>query len=61
MLARRLIPILPAMPLADALDTTHLPGVAGLTGVVCPRMFYTDLNRLRVFGTFGDDGASICW
>ena len=31
MLARRLAPILPAMPLAQALATTRLPRVTGLT------------------------------
>jgi hypothetical protein len=34
MLARRLTTILPAMALAEALDTTRLPRVAGLTGRV---------------------------
>jgi magnesium chelatase family protein len=32
MLARRLTTILPAMTLAEALETTRLPRVAGLTG-----------------------------
>jgi magnesium chelatase family protein len=32
MLARRLTTILPAMSLAEALETTRLPRVAGLTG-----------------------------
>jgi magnesium chelatase family protein len=31
-LARRLTPMLPAMPLAEALETTRLHRVAGLTG-----------------------------
>jgi magnesium chelatase family protein len=31
-LARRLTTILPAMTLAEALETTHLPHVAGRTG-----------------------------
>ena len=32
MLARRLTPILPAMTLAEALETTRIHSVAGLTG-----------------------------
>jgi magnesium chelatase family protein len=32
MLARRLTPILPAMSLAEAIDTTRIHSVAGLTG-----------------------------
>jgi magnesium chelatase family protein len=32
MLARRLTTILPAMPLAEALETTRIHSVAGLTG-----------------------------
>ena len=32
MLARRLTTILPTMTLAEALETTRLPRVAGLTG-----------------------------
>jgi Magnesium chelatase, subunit ChlI len=32
MLARRLATILPAMSLAEALETTRIPHVAGLTG-----------------------------
>ena len=32
MLARRLTTILPAMPLAEAIETTHLHRVAGRTG-----------------------------
>jgi magnesium chelatase family protein len=32
MLARRLVPILPAMRLAAALETTRIHHVAGLTG-----------------------------
>jgi magnesium chelatase family protein len=32
MLARRLTTILPAMSLAEALETTRIPRVAGLTG-----------------------------
>jgi predicted ATPase with chaperone activity len=32
MLARRLTTIFPAMTLAEAVDTTRLPRVAGLTG-----------------------------
>jgi magnesium chelatase family protein len=32
MLARRLTPILPAMTLAEALETTRIHRVAGLTG-----------------------------
>jgi magnesium chelatase family protein len=31
-LARRLTALLPAMPLAEALDTTRIPHVAGRTG-----------------------------
>jgi hypothetical protein len=32
MLARQLTPILPAMILAEAIETTHIHRVAGLTG-----------------------------
>jgi predicted ATPase with chaperone activity len=32
MLARRLTPMLPAMPLAEALETTRIHRMAGLTG-----------------------------
>jgi predicted ATPase with chaperone activity len=32
MLARRLNTILPAMPLAEAIETTRIPRVAGITG-----------------------------
>jgi hypothetical protein len=36
MLARGLATILPVMTLVKAIDTTHLPHVAGLTGGVRP-------------------------
>jgi predicted ATPase with chaperone activity len=36
MLARRLTTILPAMTLADALETTLIHSVAGLTGETTP-------------------------
>jgi magnesium chelatase family protein len=35
MLARRLTTILPAMTLAEAIETTHIHSVAGLTGERC--------------------------
>jgi Magnesium chelatase, subunit ChlI len=56
MLARRLTAILPAIPLADALDTTRMHRVAGLadgraalvTGRLCraPHHTISDLGRL---------------
>jgi predicted ATPase with chaperone activity len=39
MLARRLTPILPAMPLAEVIETTRIRGVAGRTALVTTRPF----------------------
>jgi predicted ATPase with chaperone activity len=44
MLARRLTTILPAMRLADALETTRIPRVAGLTGARTA-LIVTNLGR----------------
>ena len=46
MLARRLTAILPAMRLAEALETTRLPRVTGLTGA----QFTEPGQRERVLG-----------
>jgi magnesium chelatase family protein len=50
MLARRLTTILPAMTLAEAIETTRIPRVAGLTGartgLVTPYPFRTPITSL---------------
>jgi hypothetical protein len=49
-LARRLIPILPAMPLAEALETTRIPRAAGRTGA---RTVFVTAYRLLCTLTHG--------
>jgi len=52
MLARRLATILPAMTLAEAMETTRLHRVAGLTGdrtaLVTTRRFEPRIRRSRL-------------
>jgi magnesium chelatase family protein len=63
MLARRLTPILPAMTLAEAIETTHIHSVAGLTGdrtgLVTTRPFraphHTILNVGMIIGSLVKD------
>jgi hypothetical protein len=56
MLARRLTTILPAMPLAEALETTRLHRVAGLTGartaVVTARPCRAPPQTITAVGTY---------
>jgi len=58
MLARRLATILPSMSLAEALETTRIPGVAGLTGartaVVTSRPFRAPHHTISDGGLIGD-------
>jgi magnesium chelatase family protein len=53
MLARRLTTILPTMSLAEALETTHILRVVGLTGgrpaVVTPRPFAPRIKLSRAW------------
>jgi magnesium chelatase family protein len=57
MLARRLATILPAMSLAEALETTRIPRVAGLTGtrtaVVATRPFRAPHHTIAAVGLIG--------
>jgi magnesium chelatase family protein len=57
MLARRLTPMLPAMRLAEALETTHIPSVAGRTGtrtaVVATRPFRAPHHTISDVGLIG--------
>jgi magnesium chelatase family protein len=57
MLARRLTTILPAMSLAEALETTRIHGVAGLTGVrtavVTTRPFRAPHHTISDVGLIG--------
>jgi hypothetical protein len=57
MLARRLATILPAMSLAEALETTRIPRVAGLTGartaVVTTRPFRAPHHTISDVGLIG--------
>jgi hypothetical protein len=61
MLARRLTTILPAMSLADALETTRLHRVAGLTGartaVVTARLCCALHHIISEVGLIGGPGA----
>jgi magnesium chelatase family protein len=54
MLARRLTTILPAMTVAEALETTRIHSVAGLTGdrtsLVTTRPFRTPITPCRTWG-----------
>jgi magnesium chelatase family protein len=54
MLASRLTTILPAMPLAEALETTRIHSVAGLTGdgmaLVTTRRFALPITPCRTRG-----------
>jgi magnesium chelatase family protein len=54
MLARRLTTILPAMMLAEAIDTTRIHRVAGLTGdrtaLVTTRRFARPIIPFRMWG-----------
>jgi hypothetical protein len=57
MLARRLAALLPAMSLAEALEITCIPRVAGLTGgrtaVITPRPFRAPHHTISVVGVIG--------
>ena len=57
MLARRLTTILPAMSLAEALETTRIPRVAGLTGartaLVTTRPFRAPHHTISDVGLIG--------
>ena len=57
MLARRLTTILPTMPLAKAIGTTHICGVAGLTGnrtaLVTTRPFRAPHHTISEVGRIG--------
>ena len=57
MLARRLATILPATRLADALETTRIHSVAGLTGgrtaVVTTRLFRAPYHTISAVGLIG--------
>jgi magnesium chelatase family protein len=57
MLAHRLTTILPAMTLTDALETTHIHGIAGLTGartaVVTTRRFRAPPHTISDVGLIG--------
>jgi magnesium chelatase family protein len=57
MLARRLTTILPAMTLAEAIETTRLPRVAGLTGdrtaLVTTRPFRAPHHTISDVGLIG--------
>jgi magnesium chelatase family protein len=61
MLARRLPTILPDMTLAEAIDTTHMHRVAGLTGdhtaVVTTRPFRAPHHTISDVGLIGGPGA----
>jgi magnesium chelatase family protein len=61
MLARRLTTILPAMTLAEAIETTRIHRVAGLTGdrtaVVTPRPFRAPYHTISDVGLVG--GGSV--
>jgi len=77
MLARRLVTILPAMSLAEALETTRIHGVAGLTSrriaVVTARPFWGPHHPIAEVGMIGGTSgpcrgrsrwriiASWCW
>jgi predicted ATPase with chaperone activity len=62
MLARRLTTILPAMSLAEALETTRLHRVAGRTGtrtaVVTMRPFHAPHHTISDVGRIGGPGAA---
>jgi magnesium chelatase family protein len=59
MLARRLTTILPAMRLADALETTRIHRVAGCTGAraafVTTRLFRAPQHTISEVGLIGGD------
>jgi magnesium chelatase family protein len=54
MLARRLTPILPAMTLVEAIETTRIHSVAGLTGdrtaLVTTRSFRAPITPCPMWG-----------
>jgi magnesium chelatase family protein len=58
MLARRLTTILPAMPLAEAIETTRIHRVAGLTGartaLVTTRPFRAPHQTISAAGLIGE-------
>ena len=62
MLARRLTTILPAMSLAEALETTRIHRIAGLTGartaVVTQRLFRAPSHTISAVGLIGGPGAA---
>jgi magnesium chelatase family protein len=53
MLARRLTTILPAMPLAEALETTRLHRVAGRTALVTARPCRAPYHTISDAGLVG--------
>jgi Magnesium chelatase, subunit ChlI len=63
MLARRLTTILPAMRLAEAIDTTRIHSIAGLTGartaLVATRPFRVPHHTISDVGLIGDGGVPL--